>query len=193
MHGVLVAEHLDIGALHTNAPAADPMGKDFDYAKEFRVLDLNAVIKDRHASMTTCRSGGLLILVTMVACSTARAAQRGHIPHRRRPRWHSAAEQRFAPLNSWPDNANLDKARRLLWPIEQKYGREIFLGRPDDPRRQRRLRLDPGLQDDWLRRRPRLRLGAAEVLLGPEGTGSATNVTAANANWLNLSVRCRWA
>ena len=119
-------EHLDIGVLHTNAPAADPMGKAFDYAKEFESLDLDAVIKDLHALMTDSQEwwpadfghyGGLFIRMAWHTAGTYRITDgRGGA---------GAGQQRFAPLNSWPDNANLDKARRLLWPIKQKYGRKM--------------------------------------------------------------------
>src|SRR5664279_2093645 len=119
-------EHLDIGVLHTNAPAADPMGEAFDYAKEFESLDLNAVIKDLHALMKDSQEwwpadfghyGGLFIRMAWHSAGTYRTSDgRGGA---------GAGQQRFAPLNSWPDNANLDKARRLLWPIKQKYGRKI--------------------------------------------------------------------
>ena len=119
-------EHLDIGVLHTNAPAADPMGEAFDYAKEFESLDLDAVIKDLRALMTDSQAwwpadfghyGGLFIRMAWHSAGTYRITDgRGGA---------GAGQQRFAPLNSWPDNANLDKARRLLWPIKQKYGRKI--------------------------------------------------------------------
>jgi catalase-peroxidase len=117
---------LDISVLHSNSPKSDPMGKDFDYAKEFKSLDLNAVIKDLTGLMTDSQDwwpadyghyGGLMIRLAWHAAGTYRITDgRGGA---------GSGQQRFAPLNSWPDNANLDKARRLLWPIKQKYGRKI--------------------------------------------------------------------
>ena len=119
-------DHLDIQVLHRNSALSDPMGKAFDYAKEFKSLDLNAVIKDLQALMTDSQEwwpadfghyGGLFIRLAWHAAGTYRITDgRGGA---------GAGQQRFAPLNSWPDNANLDKARRLLWPIKQKYGRKI--------------------------------------------------------------------
>jgi catalase-peroxidase len=117
---------LSLEPLHRNSILSDPMGKEFDYAKEFKTLDLGAVIKDLHALMTDSQDwwpadfghyGGLMIRMAWHSAGTYRIADgRGGA---------GAGQQRFAPLNSWPDNANLDKARRLLWPIKQKYGRKI--------------------------------------------------------------------
>ena len=117
---------LDIEILHRNSSLSDPMGKDFDYAKEFKTLDLDAVIKDLNALMTNSQDwwpadfghyGGLFIRMAWHSAGTYRITDgRGGA---------GAGQQRFAPLNSWPDNASLDKARRLLWPIKQKYGRKL--------------------------------------------------------------------
>jgi catalase-peroxidase len=117
---------LNVNVLHQHSALSDPMGAGFDYAEAFAQLDLHAVIRDLHAVMTDSQSWW--------------PADYGHYgPFFIRMAWHSAGtyrvadgrggagngSQRFAPLNSWPDNGNLDKARRLLWPIKQKYGRRL--------------------------------------------------------------------
>jgi catalase-peroxidase len=117
---------LNLGILHQHSAKSNPMGADFDYADEFKKLDLTALKKDLHALMTDSQPwwpadwghyGGLFIRMAWHSAGTYRIADgRGGA---------GTGNQRFAPLNSWPDNGNLDKARRLLWPIKQKYGRQI--------------------------------------------------------------------
>jgi catalase-peroxidase len=117
---------LNLKILYQNPPTLNPMGEKFDYAKEFKSLDLKAVKKDLEKLMTDSQDwwpadfghyGGLFIRMAWHSAGTYRIADgRGGA---------STGMQRFAPLNSWPDNVNLDKARRLLWPVKQKYGRKI--------------------------------------------------------------------
>jgi catalase-peroxidase len=117
---------LNLNVLHQHSAKSNPMGEDFDYAEEFKSLDLNAIQQDLHTLMTDSQDwwpadyghyGPFFIRMAWHSAGTYRTADgRGGA---------TSGTQRFAPLNSWPDNVNLDKARRLLWPIKQKYGRKI--------------------------------------------------------------------
>ena len=119
-------KQLKVNILRQNSSLSDPMGENFNYAEAFKSLDLEAVKKDLHALMTDSQEwwpadfghyGGLFIRMAWHSAGTYRVEDgRGGA---------GAGQQRFAPLNSWPDNVSLDKARRLLWPIKQKYGRKI--------------------------------------------------------------------
>ena len=171
------------------------MGEDFDYAAEFKTLDLDALARDVDEVLTTSQDWW--------------PADFGHYgPFMIRMAWHSAGTyrindgrggagagmQRFAPLNSWPDNGNLDKARRLLWPVKKKYGRKIswadlmiFTGnrRPGDD----------GLHDLRLRRRPRRTSGSpTRTSTGaPSTPGSATSATPVTGSWRTRWPPSRWA
>ena len=119
-------KQLKLGILHQHTARSNPMGEGFNYAEEFKSLDLDAVVKDLHALMTDSQDwwpadwghyGGLMVRMAWHSAGTYRVSDgRGGA---------GTGNQRFAPLNSWPDNGNLDKARRLLWPVKQKYGRKL--------------------------------------------------------------------
>ena len=188
-------ELLDLSPLHRPSTLSDPMGADFNYAREFNSLDLKAVKADIFALMTTSQDwwpadyghyGPLFIRMAWHSAGTYRIGDgRGGA---------GSGEQRFAPLNSWPDNANLDKARLLLWPIKQKYGRKISWADLMILAGNCALGID-GIQDVRVRRRPRRRVGARREHLLGSGRHVARGQALHAANTISKGRwrRCRWA
>ena len=187
-------DQLDLSLLRQNAAESNPMGHDFNYAEEFSTLDLAAVKRDIEAAMTTSQDwwpadyghyGPLFIRMAWHGAGTYRVADgRGGA---------RGGQQRFEPLNSWPDNANLDKARRLIWPVQGEIRPEALLGRSDDPDGKRRAGVH-GLRDLRFRRRAGGRLGGRPRRTGgPRPSGSGMSDIAATGSWPSPSAPCRWA
>src|SRR5437763_5270695 len=184
---------LDLKLLQPPNPLGDPMGEDFDYAAEFATLDLEVLKKDIVEVLTTSQDwwpadwghyGPLIIRMAWHSAGTYRISDgRGGA---------GAGMQRFAPLNSWPDNVNLDKARRLLWPVKQKYGRKISWATSSSSRA-----IAPSSR--WASRRSASAAGARmcgsrTTSTGtPRTNGSATSATAATASSRTRSPPSRWA
>ena len=184
---------LNVKVLHQNSPLSDPMGESFDYAEEFKTLDLHAVIKDLHELMTSSQPwwpadyghyGPLFIRMAWHSAGTYRIADgRGGA---------GAGMQRFAPLNSWPDNVSLDKARRLLWPIKQKYGRKLSWA--DLMILTGNVALESMGFKTYGFGGGRRTYGSPRRSIGDQRpSGWTTSATAVIANWTTRSLRCRWA
>jgi catalase-peroxidase len=174
---------LNLKILHQHSALSDPMGEAFNYAEAFKSLDLHAVVKDLHALMTDSQDwwpadfghyGPLFIRMAWHGAGTYRIADgRGGA---------GSGNQRFAPLNSWPDNGNLDKARRLLWPIKQKYL----------PATSRWIRWDskPSVSPVGVRTSGNQKRTFTGV---PRPSGWATSATAATVSSRTLWARFKWA
>ncbi len=187
-------EQLDISMLHRNSSLSDPMGKDFDYAKEFKSLDLNAVIEDLRK-----RDDGFAGLVAGRLRPLWRPddphglAQRRHLPHHRRPRRRGAGPAALRPAELLAGQRQPRQGAPADLAGQAEVRPQDLLGRPDGAGRQRRAR-DDGLQDVRLRRRPRRRVGAGGALLGPRGhLARRRALFAASASSRSRWPRCRWA
>ncbi|ARX89228.1 hydroperoxidase [Streptomyces alboflavus] len=188
------AERLNLKILAKNPAVANPLGEDFDYAEAFNSLDLSAVKRDIADVLTTSQDwwpadfgnyGPLMIRMAWHSAGTYRISDgRGGA---------GAGQQRFAPLNSWPDNASLDKARRLLWPVKKKYGKSIswadlmvLTGNVAlETMGFKTFGFAGGREDVW---EPE-----EDVYWGPRPSGSATPATPVTASWRAPSARSRWA
>ena len=185
---------MDLQILHQHSPQSNPTGKEFNYGEEFKKLDLDALKKDIVSVMTTSQKwwpadyghyGPLFIRMAWHSAGTYRIADgRGGA---------ASGTLRFAPLNSWPDNASLDKARRLLWPIKQKYGKKIswadlmvLAGNCAlESMGLKTFGYAGGREDVWESRRTST--GAMKA------RGSATSGTPATGSSPDRSAPCRWA
>jgi len=185
---------LDLDLLHQHSSRSNPMGAGFDYAKEFGSLDFAALKRDLRALMTDSQEwwpadfghyGPLFIRMAWHSAGTYRTGDgRGG---------GGSGSQRFAPLNSWPDNTNLDKARRLLWPLKQKYGRKISWADL--------MILAGNVALESMGFRPSASAAGARTSGSPRRTstgarrrsGSRTGATPASASWRTRSRPCRWA
>jgi len=185
---------LNLKILAKNPAVANPLGADFDYAEAFKTLDLAAVKRDIAEVLTNSQAwwpadfgnyGPLMIRMAWHSAGTYRISDgRGG---------GGSGQQRFAPINSWPDNASLDKARRLLWPVKKKYGRKIswadlmiLAGNVAlETMGFKTFGFGGGREDVW---EP-----DEDVYWGPETTWLGTSATPATASWRTPSPRSRWA
>ena len=186
-------ERLDLRPLRQHAAESNPLGDDFNYAEEFKTLDLDAVKSGHRGAddqVAGLVAGRLWPLRTVL--HPHGLAQRRHLPHADGRGGAGGGQQRFEPLNSWPDNVSLDKARRLLWPIKQKYGRKIswadlmvLTGNVAlESMGFKTFGFAGGREDDW---------EADLVYWGPENKFLADSATAATASWRTRWPPCRWA